>query len=193
MTLFRKLFYTLFYFRRPPWDTRISPPELMAFIGAHAPGRALDLGCGAGTNAITLAQHGWQAVGVDFVGKAIRMARRRASQAGVQVDFRVGDVTRVEDVRGPFDLVLDIGCFHSLTPAGMADYARNLERLLAPGGTFLLYAFCRDPAPSGEPRGGLSAGITSQDLRLFEGRLRLQDRQDGLERQRPSSWFTYTR
>lgn len=194
MTLLHKLFYTLFYFRRPPWDTRISPPELMDFIACHAPGRALDLGCGAGTNAITLAQHGWQAVGVDFVGKAIRMARLRARDAGVSVDFHVGDVTRLDKVHGPFDLVLDIGCFHGLPPAGMAAYAHNLDRLLAPGGTFLLYAFYRDGPASGEAPGGISAGITNRDLMLFEDRLTLQDRQDGFDgRGRPSAWFTYTR
>lgn len=193
MTLLSKIFYTLFYLRRPPWDTRISPPELMDFIAAHAPGRALDLGCGAGTNVITLAKHGWQATGIDFVGKAIRTAQQRAKEAGVRVDFRTGDVTRLDGILGPFDLVLDIGCFHSLSPAGMADYARNLDRLLAPGGTFLLYAFYRDPAQSPQPKGRLSVGVTPQDLMLFEDRLTLQDRQDGLDRQRPSSWFTYTR
>jgi len=193
MTFVRKLFYTLFYLRRPPWDTRTSPPELLAFIAEHPPGRALDLGCGAGTNAITLAQHGWQVVGVDFVGKAIRMARQRAREAGVQVDFHVGDVTRLDGVDGPFDLVLDIGCFHGLTPDGMAAYAHNLDRLLAPGGTFLLYAFYRNASQPAKHGGGFASGLTPQDLMLFEDRLTLQDRRDGTDRQRRSSWFTYTR
>jgi len=193
MTLLRRIFYTLVYFRRPPWDTRISPPELMDFIARSTAGRALDLGCGAGTNAITLAQHGWDVVGVDFVGKAIRLARQRAVEAGVQVDFRQGDVTRLQGINGPFDLILDIGCFHSLATAGMVDYAHNLDRLLAPGGTYLLYAFYRDPEQTGEGKGGLSAGITPQDLILFEARLTLLDRKDGWERQRPCSWFTSTR
>ena len=57
-----------------PWDTNITPPEVKEFIAAAPPGKALDLGCGTGTNAITLAQHGWQATGVDFAPKAIRTA-----------------------------------------------------------------------------------------------------------------------
>src|SRR5881296_1344749 len=50
--------------RRPPWDTGITPPEVERFVASHAPGRAIDLGCGTGTNAVYLARHGWSAVGV---------------------------------------------------------------------------------------------------------------------------------
>jgi cyclopropane fatty-acyl-phospholipid synthase-like methyltransferase len=186
MSLSRRLFFNLFYFRRPPWDTGISPPELLAFISTHPPGRALDLGCGTGTNAITLAQHGWQVIGVDFVGRAIRAARRKAKQAGMQVEFRVDDVSRLRGVSGPFDLVLDIGCLHSLTPQQKAAYIDNLPRLLAPQGTFLLYAFV---AQSEDSQG---SGLTPNDLRLLASRLRLAQRVDGADRGgRPSAWFTY--
>ncbi|MEW6615857.1 MAG: methyltransferase domain-containing protein [Thermodesulfobacteriota bacterium] len=55
------------YFRgQTPWDTNITPPEVMEFIQKTSPGRALDLGCGTGTNGITLARHGWKVTGVDF-------------------------------------------------------------------------------------------------------------------------------
>ncbi|MEW5868767.1 MAG: class I SAM-dependent methyltransferase [Chloroflexota bacterium] len=186
MNLWRKLFYTLFYLRRPPWDSGISPPELMAFIESHPPGKALDLGCGTGTNAITLARHGWQTTGVDFVGSAIRQAHRKARQAGLDIDFRQGDVTQLQNIRsGPFDLVLDIGCLHSLTPQGKAAYIANLEQLLAPGGTFLVYAFCAD-ASSGQ------MVLEQPDLDLLGKTLHLVDRQDGWERgQKPSAWLTY--
>ncbi len=182
----RRLFYTLWYFRAPPWDTGISPPELIAFIQSNPPGRALDLGCGTGTNAITLTQHGWQVIGIDFIGKAIRRARYKARQEGLKIDFHVGDVTRLDKINGAFDLILDIGCFHNLPHAGKVKYVQNLERFLAPKGTFLLYGFISE-IPNSE------SGITPNDLVLIQNRLALVDRNDGTDRgQRPSAWFTFS-
>ncbi len=184
----RKIFFNLFYLRKPPWDTGISPPELMSFIQNHPPGRALDLGCGTGTNGITLAKHGWQVTGIDFVARAIREARQKAVRQGVQADFHVGDVTRLEGIQGPFDLILDIGCFHSLSQQGRASYLENLDRLLAVNGTFLMYAFFKeDSQPS-------ASGLEAADLELLSSRLALKERQDGTDRgRRASAWFTYQR
>lgn len=186
--MFRRIFFALMYFRKPPWDTGISPPELMEHIASHPPGRALDLGCGTGTNVLTLATHGWQATGVDYVPSAIRQARRKARQAGLKVDLRLDDVTRLHGISGPFDLVLDMGCFHSLTPAGRAAYLQNLERLLAPGGTFLLYTFLRGGAEPGAP------GLTEAEIGALAARLSLVQRLNSAERGRtPSAWFTWSK
>jgi cyclopropane fatty-acyl-phospholipid synthase-like methyltransferase len=186
MNLIRKLFFSIWYWRHPPWDTNITPPEVFQFIEQHPPGKALDLGCGTGTNAITLAQHGWQVTGVDFVAKPIRKARQKARQVRVEVDFRVGDVTRLDQVEGPFDLILDIGCYHSLSPAGMAAYRGNINRLLGMGGSFLLYAFFRaEEAESGN-------GVVETDLESFSPPLNLAQRANGFERgTRPSTWLTF--
>ncbi len=172
---------------RPPWDTGISPPELLAFIAAHPPGRALDLGCGTGTNAITLAQHGWRVTGVDFAVRAILEARRKAREAGVQADLRLGDVTRLGALAGPFDLILDIGCFHGLPAGGRSAYARHVKRLLAPDGTFLLYVMFK---ADGQSQG---SGILATDLAIFAPELALVSRADGMDaaRGRPSAWLTY--
>ncbi len=102
MNLGRKLFYSIYYLRKPPWDTGVTPPELEDFVQNHPPGRALDLGCGTGTNVIYLAQHGWQAIGVDFVKKAIHHARQKADQAGVTVKFYADDVTHLSEINGTF-------------------------------------------------------------------------------------------
>ena len=184
----RWLAFNLWYYRRPPWDTGVSPPELLAFLDSHPPGRALDLGCGTGTNAITLAQHGWSVIGVDFALAAIRRARRKAHTAGVAVDFYVGDVTRLEFVRQPMDLVLDIGCYHGLPPASRERYRRQVSGLLAPGGCLLLYAhLSRDPTVSGH-------GIGQDDLEQFARLLRLENRQDGQDRlNTPSVWLTFVK
>lgn len=184
--LVRKLTFNLWYYQRPPWDTGISPPELVDFIATHPPGRALDIGCGTGTNAIALARHGWQVTGVDFARRAISIARRKARQAGVQADLRVGDVTKFTDP-GPFDLVLDIGCFHSLPPNTRQDYTRNLTQWLAPQGTYLLYAFFKSEGENGP-------GLLPSDVELLSEHLTLVSRQDGSERGiRPSAWLQFQR
>jgi SAM-dependent methyltransferase len=176
---------------RPPWDTGISPPELHAYIGSHAPGCALDLGCGTGTNVITLAQHDWRVTGVDFAIKAIAEAKRKARAARVcaQVDLHVGDVTRLAGVDGPFDLALDIGCYHGLTGAGMDAYAREVKRVLAPRGALLLYVLLKDDA---EPR---RTGVVEGDLQRFKPELRLVERMDGTDtgNGRRSAWLNYQR
>lgn len=78
-------------------------------------GRALDPGCGSGTNVIYLAQHGWKATGVDFSPVAIQQARQKAKDTP-GATFIEGDVSQLSrlGIDGPFDLVLDIGCFHGL-------------------------------------------------------------------------------
>jgi 2-polyprenyl-3-methyl-5-hydroxy-6-metoxy-1,4-benzoquinol methylase len=159
----------------------------MAFIQDQPAGRALDLGCGTGTNAITLARHGWNVTGVDFVGRAIRAAKRKAHETAVDVDFRVGDVTRLDSISGKFDLILDIGCFHSLPPSLKESYIHNLSRLLSENGTFLLYGFINPgDGDSSEP------GISAHDLSTLKNNLLLITRKDGTDRgQRASAWFTF--
>jgi SAM-dependent methyltransferase len=186
-TVLRRLLFNFWYFREPPWDTGISPVELMEFIQSHPPGRALDLGCGTGTNVITLAQHGWQVTGVDFAWRAIRIARQKAQRAKLKVDLLIEDVTRVRDVDGRFDLVLDMGCYHSLPLESREAYLENLGRLLAPEGSYLMYGFFKNPRESGP-------GLTEADLQMLNDRFMLLARKDGSERGlRPSAWFTYRR
>src|ERR1700737_4097994 len=97
-----------------PWDTGVSPPELVKWVEgpeALAPRRALDIGCGTGTNVRYLIQHGWEVTGVDFIARPINEARRKAPGATLMV----GDVTKLAElgVSGPFELMLDLGCFHA--------------------------------------------------------------------------------
>jgi SAM-dependent methyltransferase len=180
----RRIFFGLWYWspRRPPWDTGVTPPELERFVSSHPPGRALDLGCGTGTNVVYLARHGWDATGVDFAARAIAKARRRAADAGMRCRFAVGDVTRL-DVAGPFDLALDIGCLHSIPASGRPGYARGLAAAVRVGGAYLLYAF----AP-----GGPAVGLTRDDVTAtFAGAFDVVGVEEG--RGRPSAWYTLVR
>ncbi|MDQ4079110.1 MAG: class I SAM-dependent methyltransferase [Chloroflexota bacterium] len=139
----RRLSFQWRYFRgQTPWDTRETPPEVKEFVRTTAPGRALDLGCGTGTNVLYLTRHGWDAIGVDYVERAIEQARKKAVASEVGVRFYHGDVTRLDElpIEGPFDYLLDIGCLHSLTPEGRTRYAEHLAHLAAPGAYYMLYA-----------------------------------------------------
>jgi SAM-dependent methyltransferase len=187
-SLLRLLKFTLLYWKSepPPWDTGVSPPELMSFIEGHRAGRAIDMGCGTGTNSITLARYGWEVIGIDFVSRAVREARRKARRAGLRINFRVGDVTRLNGVEGPFELVLDIGCFHGLADGGRRRYLDSLERILAPGGSFLLYVFFRENREASGP------GVIEADLDEIAGLMKLVSRSDGSERgTRPAAWLEY--
>ena len=187
ISLLRKLFFRILYIKKPIWDTGISPPELIEFINAHKPGKALDLGCGTGTNVITLAKSGWHATGVDFVRKPIQLAREKAKREGVPTNFVVNDVTRLKDLSDKFDLILDIGCFHSLSNEGKADYIRNLDRLLTTTGSILMYTWVAEPDKD-------SQGFTYRDLHDFSREFTLKKKEYGTDHEsRKSAWLTFIR
>jgi SAM-dependent methyltransferase len=143
------LFYQLSYrFGHPRWDSDQPNEELVAMTQSLTPRRALDLGCGTGANAVFLAQHGWDVVGVDFAPQAIETARKRSLDTRNAVSFVLADVTRLAGagVRGPFDLVLDLGCYHAL-PARLRDaYVAQLAAVTGPGADFYLAGVSVAPA-----------------------------------------------
>jgi len=184
--MFRRLHFQYMYFRQPPWDTGVSPPELFDFIKNNKPGRAIDLGCGTGTNVITLAKAGWKVIGVDFAPRAIKLANQKIKQERVQAELFVGDVTNLDGIHGPFDFALDLGCFHGISKDGRAQYLDQLDRILTPNGFWLLYAFLNP----GTPRSG--HGLDEADISLITSRLTLISRRDGFDkRERQSAWFLY--
>lgn len=133
-----------------PWDLGPPMPELVDLIeGPHAltPGRALDLGCGAGSKSVYLAERGWRVTGADIAPEAIRRARRKAVEAGVDVEFVECDLLDIRPgvLRGPYDFLLDFGCSHSLRDEAKARYAEGIAAVAAPGATLYLYAFTKGP------------------------------------------------
>ena len=141
MSTFFKVAYLVGF---KPWDSGVPPPELVEVVeGPQAlePGRALDLGCGTGTNCIYLAEHGWDPTGVDIVGRAIETARGKAAASAIKPRFVKGDVTRLGglDLGGRFNLLLDLGCFHSLPEERRDAYTAGAAAEAAPGATFMLF------------------------------------------------------
>jgi len=179
-------FQWLYWRAKTPWDTNITPPEVVEFLANTTAGRALDLGCGTGTNAISMARRGWQVTGVDFISSAIRKARRKAGAAGLAIDFVTADVTDLKGIHGPFDYALDIGCLFGLDAESRMKYADNLVRLLRPGACYMLYAWL--------PRewSGRMIGITEGQIEsMLEKAFTREGMVIGEEKGSASAWYWY--
>jgi SAM-dependent methyltransferase len=188
----RRLFFNLRYLGRPPWDSGVSPPELIRFLEGAVPGRALDVGCGTGTNLLTMAAYGWEVAGVDLAWLPILRARKRLTRAGVRARVVRGDVAGQMDLGATFDLVLDMGCYHSLGSADREAYRSNLAVWLKPGGVYLLYAH-RQASPVD------SHGVSEADFAGFLSALSLVWRQDSDELRpdgslgHPATWAQFVK
>lgn len=181
-----------------PWDTGISPPELIEVMSgprALPPGRALDVGCGTGTNSVTLAKHGWQVLGVDFVEEAIAQANIKAANAhdeitrmGGSVRFLYADVTRLEAPFMAYTLVFDLGCLNGIPYVLRSTYARIVAEQAAPDALFLLYTHLPNPERPRPP------GCSPEELdELFGRAFTLERREMGYEPGRGSSMWNWFR
>jgi SAM-dependent methyltransferase len=129
-----------------PWERRDVAESWRPLLdGARAPvpGRALDVGCGSGRDAVYLAKRGWQVTAVDSVEKALASARQRAVEEGVEVQWVTGDVAELGrlGLQPGYDLLYDFGCIHGLSDAARQGAAVGLTQLAAPGAMLLITAF----------------------------------------------------
>jgi cyclopropane fatty-acyl-phospholipid synthase-like methyltransferase len=149
--------------------------QLRALDAGLLPGKTvLELGCGTGTNAIELARRGNQVTAVDLVDLPIELAREKAQRAGVRIDFRVGDVTKL-DLGGPYDVLFDSGLYHGMRTRNLAGFLKTLERVSRRGTRWLCLAGnAREALEGGPPtvreedfRGELGALFNFLDVREF--------------------------
>jgi len=147
------------------WEALETPPGLVEAIERGWVGRqktALDIGCGAGREALFLAGQGVSVMGVDSSPVALELARSRADEAGVVVDWREGDATRLPVPDNAIDFALDRGCFHVIDRKRRRRYAREVSRVLRPGARLLLYCARDDDEELG------LVGVSRQEIdRLF--------------------------
>ncbi|MBM6404404.1 class I SAM-dependent methyltransferase [Phycicoccus sp. CSK15P-2] len=126
------------------WDERYSEQEgiwsgepnhaLTVEAAGLAPGRALDVGCGEGADAVWLTRRGWEVTGIDPSVVALGRARLHAESAGVRVTWRHGTLAGLDLPAGGFDLV---SAFYAVLEKDTQPLGR-LTSLVAPGGTLLV-------------------------------------------------------
>lgn len=136
-------------------------PHLVAETAGLTPGTALDAGCGAGTEALWLAEQGWQVTAADISAAALASAAERAERSGigagsagairwVEADvstWESGDHQPVDHQPG-WDLVTT----HYAHPTeGQIAFYRRLARLVAPGGTLLIVGHLHEHADQDQP------------------------------------------
>jgi SAM-dependent methyltransferase len=129
-----------------PWERRDVPESWQPVLDgpdAPPPGRALDVGCGSGRDAVHLAKRGWQVTAVDFVDQALGRAKQRAADEGVEVQWIRGDVGELGGLglEPGYTLLYDFGCIHGLPDPARRGAAAGLAELAAPGATFVMLAF----------------------------------------------------
>ena len=136
----------------PPWDVGHPQPIFEDLIkdGEIKPGRALDIGCGRGDNAIMLAMNGCDVTGIDIVEDAISDAKAKVIERHVKVNFVVGNVLRMDQLfrEAEFDIVIDSGLFHAMMDEERPIFARQIHRVLKPGGKYFMLCFS-DKEPEG--------------------------------------------
>jgi SAM-dependent methyltransferase len=123
-----------------PWDTGQPEPLLVEFVnsGGVAPGRTLEIGAGTGTNAIWLAERGFDVLGLDVSSLAVERAEAKRDGRDLRCHFATFDFLAGPAPNGPFDFVFDRGCFHVFDgPGERARFAAHVVPALAPGGLWL--------------------------------------------------------
>jgi SAM-dependent methyltransferase len=139
------------------WDRRYAEPRLVwsaepnrfvvEEVAALPPGRALDLACGEGRNAIWLAGRGWDVTGVDFSGVAIAKARAMAAEAGVGARFLRADLA--EHVSEPASADLVLLAYLQVPEPLRTTVLRRAAAALRPGGVLLWVAHDRSNLDGG--------------------------------------------
>lgn len=123
-----------------PWDTGEPEPLLVEFVtlGRVRPARALEIGAGTGTNALWLAERGFEVLGIDVAPLAVERATAKLNGRALHCRFVAHDFLAADLPGGPFHFVFDRGCFHVFDePEERARFAAKVTAMLTPGGLWL--------------------------------------------------------
>ena len=144
----------------PPWD--IGRPQAAIVRLASEDGFAgavLDAGCGTGENALYLASLGLSVLGVDVAETALAIAREKAGDRGIEVEFAAADAFQLERLGRRFETVLDCGLFHTFDVDERPEYVASLASVTEHDGTLFVLCFS-DNGPDTGPH-----PISEEELR----------------------------
>jgi SAM-dependent methyltransferase len=143
-----------------PWDIGHPQPAIvrLASKGGFA-GAVLDAGCGTGENALFVASLGLSVLGIDVAETALAIARQKADQRGIEVEFAPADAFHLERLGRKFETVLDCGLFHAFDRDERSRYTASLASVTEHKGTLCVLCFS-DEGPDTGPH-----PISQEELR----------------------------
>ena len=134
----------------PPWDIGRPQPAVvrLASEGRFA-GAVLDAGCGTGENALHVAAMGLSVLGADVAETALAIAREKAGNRGIKVEFALADAFELQRLGRTFQSVLDCGLFHTFNGDERTRYAASLATVTVHNGTLYVLCFSDDGPDTG--------------------------------------------
>jgi SAM-dependent methyltransferase len=128
------------------WETEEPSPFALDFLGEarrqHPGGNFLDIGCGEGRHCIAAARMGFNVTGIDYEPLALARAARNAKARGARgITFRRANALALPFGRASFDVLLDYGCLHHQKKSDWRRYRANIQKVLRPGGFYILSVF----------------------------------------------------
>jgi len=179
-----------------PWDVGQPQPAVVRLASRGAfTGTVLDAGCGTGENALHIATLGLSVLGVDVAETALSMARKKAADRGIEIEFAAADAFHLERLERTFDTVLDCGLFHTCDADERLIYVASLASVTAHGGT--LYVLCLSdegpeigphPVSEAELRAAFHAGNGWEIVAVESDRIQTRFHGDGV-----SAWIATIR
>ena len=146
---------------RPPWEIDRPQPAVQRLLDDGAfHGDVLDVGCGTGENTMLLASRGLRVLGVDWAAAAVEMARAKAAERSLAVEFAIADALRLDGLGQSFDTVLDSALFHTFSDEARTGYVPSLASVTRPGSRLFLLCFSEL-----EPWGGGPRRVTQAEIR----------------------------
>jgi cyclopropane fatty-acyl-phospholipid synthase-like methyltransferase len=188
------------YAGKAPWDIG-RPQRALVEVAERVTGEILDAGCGTGENALFFAERGHPVLGIDFLDRPIREARRKAEGRGLPAEFVTMDAMTLSTLDRRFDSVIDSGLFHVFSDEDRVRYVAGLAHVTRPGGRIFLLCFSdEEPGTQGprrvserEIREAFSDGWAVEEIRAERFEIAPDLKDLSFSEGGPKAWFSMIR